>query len=169
MKRVTCGTGTNEPPLCDESDVEDEVYLLAWLRTFHNPVVAQVRKSDQEIVAQGLRYGGTAGGVHDPDADTSLQEDRWRLLSLEEWNGLVAVVDSVGLWSLPEGPFPGESLMTYDGSMWRLEGFRQGEFIEIECQGMGDPQTANATPTEAIGYALLEVTDMLPEDPQEVY
>lgn len=152
------GAVEGEPLLCEGPDAE--AYRLTWVRTFHNPVVARVQRRGPAVSWRALRYGGMGGYEVGPP-----EEDRSGVLTPAAWTRIVATVDSVSLWSVPDALASGEMVTGLDGATWLVEGRRGSRYVSVECWG-----TAGTTGGRigAVGRALLQATDTLPTA-REVY
>ena len=105
---------TMDEPILYEGELEKEIFRFTWLRTFHNPIIIRIENINDSI---NLIYKVTDGaGGYEPG---ELVIDRRKLLTLNDWNKFIHLVNSCDFWTT----MPCEKIIEgLDGSQWILEG-----------------------------------------------
>jgi hypothetical protein len=107
----------SETSLSCGKDVESETYRFTWLRTFHHPIAVRITRIDGQgrLIAVELNgYGGYGPG-------TVIKRIE-KKLTPEQWQTLLAVVDSAKFWELPTDDISGGR--GFDGAEWVVEARR---------------------------------------------
>ena len=121
----------NEPLLYNKLTTK-ETYRFTWLRTFHNPVVIRIEKSNNNYMLYWKVCNG-AGGY----SPGKLKKNKQKKISLDDWNGFNNLLDSIDYWNIKKTG----ALIFCDGARWILEGSTRDKYYVIDIQS---PNEANA-------------------------
>ncbi len=148
-------TAAGETPLCTRVP-SGEIYRFTWLRTFHQPIVITVGSGPEHYWLRATTLSGQGG--YDP-GEVIGREDRE--IDHEQWIAITRLVHALSFWN-DDVVDIGASWAT-DGSAWVLEGRRDEEFRAISRYM---PQGGALYD---LGVMLMELADVLPDDPREFY
>ena len=172
---VTACTGeSNLTPssseLCQLEQSGEDVYRFSWIRSFHPPIIIDVRKSKSDHRLFARRYEGA--GSYDWG---EVAEEQSVSISEDEWYRLESKLNRVRFWmyraiSLEELWETGQVGVTIDGAAWVAEGVEDGQYRSLSCQSPEAERGAGAGRfLKAWGLHLLEKAEMISDDPSLIY
>ena len=131
-----------EPVLSDS--LPTEIYRFTYLRTFDNPIVVGLEKSNDTISIYWKISDGAGG--YEPG---KIIENRNKKLTMAEWEEFENKIKSINFWSLPTIE---KGLLGTDGSQWILEGKKLGKYHVVDrwCGGR----------IKSLCKELIELTDL---------
>lgn len=107
-------------PLLFNEITNKEIYRLTILRTFHNPVVIRIEKSENAIWIYA-KQGSAASGYH----VGKVKKRKQKKVSAEDWITLSELLMELDLWN----SYQTGSIPSTDGSDWILEGSTPGYYV----------------------------------------
>lgn len=123
-------------PLLYNKKINKQVFRFTWLRTFDNPIIVRLEKTDKCTLTWKMSDG--AGG-YDPG---NLIIEKSKEIELTKWDDLQKLISKSDFWNLDLGRISSG----LDGSEWILEGYeptryraitawtpREGKFYEACC------------------------------------
>lgn len=128
---------TMQEPLLYNGFFQNEIYRFTWLRTFHEPIVIRIEKTENEIQLIAKRTDGAGGygpGQLVETIQTKLIDKEW-----DKFKGLIADID---FWNL--SPIEITNILGCDGAQWILEGSKDGEYHMIDRWSGDDKETGKA-------------------------
>lgn len=122
-----------EEPVLPIDDPEAEQYRITFIPPFYNPIKIRVERRGTNYVLIGKRLSGQGGF----DAG-KLRTEKRRMLRLQEWNQLLALLKEADFWELPyleKKPEPNqkeEETFCLHGSEWVIEGVKAGKYHVVD-------------------------------------
>jgi hypothetical protein len=108
----------NEPVL---NKVQSEnVYRLTWLRSFHNPIVVGLEKTNHAVTVYWKER----------DKSGKIINDKSRMLTQKEWTDVVASIQAINFWNMPSLKLNNAGAL--DGAQWILEGKASGSYHVVD-------------------------------------
>ena len=114
----------------EETELSDSlpttIYRFTWLRTFHNPIVIRLEKSDDSVKLYWKVSDGQGG--YSPG---KIVVNKSKVLTIKEWQDVETGIQSIDFWKLPTD----ESESGYvglDGAQWILEGKSPGKYHYVD-------------------------------------
>jgi hypothetical protein len=109
-----------------------ESYRFLWLRSFHPGVAVRVWKCSRGYCITSKQLDGVdkyIDGKFVPSAKMAINNSR--SLTVDEWNGCLAILDRSHFWSSPT--VDGRP-MANDGADWLLEGAKESQYHVVARQ-----------------------------------
>lgn len=132
----------SEPVLSDS--LPTKVFRFTWLRSFHNPIVIGLERSNDSISVYWKVNDGAGG--YEPG---KIIENSSKTLTIKEWEDYVASINSIDFWNLPTME---TRIFGTDGAQWILEGKELGKYHVVDRWSGGA--------IEKVCLKLLELTDL---------
>jgi hypothetical protein len=111
-------------PLLFNKKTSVETYRFLLLRTFHNPIVIRLEKSNNDYTVYWKESDGYSGGY----SKGKVIEDGNKKVNREDWQEFQTLIDSVQFWSLTHE----QNLLGTDGANWILEGSTPSKYQVID-------------------------------------
>jgi hypothetical protein len=105
-----------------EYKCECEIYRFLWLRSFHNPIVITITKTESNISLQWKRTDGE--GDFEPK---NLVENRIIFLSIMQWSEFKEKLNNIVFWNNPT-KFDENIVRVLDGSYMIMEGIKNNQY-----------------------------------------
>ena len=120
------------------------MFRFTWLRSFHNPIVIGLERSNDSISVYWKVNDGAGG--YEPG---KIIENSSKTLTIKEWEDYVASINSIDFWNLPTME---TRIFGTDGAQWILEGKELGKYHVVDRWSGGA--------IEKVCLKLLELTDL---------
>ena len=156
-------TATGESPLCSPTRVQPgvEAYRFVWLRTFHHPVVVELRfNTATDIVAVYKETDGAGGyevGRLSKKTMRSVRKDYLDDIKDSEMatDALTMLRDEgfAELWKLPFRVEAIDNMVHLDGATWTIEGIKDSRCHVVTRWGPPD-----GDPVRTMGLRLIGMT-----------
>ena len=112
-----------EPSLSLPRKRKTETYRFLWLRSFDNPIVVRIWRSESNVNLVTKQLDGDGG--HHPG---KLVVTKARTLSNKEWGEFTKYLEQSSYWTLPTDI--GD--IGNDGAQWVLEGARENRYHVVD-------------------------------------
>jgi hypothetical protein len=142
-------TVMKEPSLSVGQKRETESYRFLWLRSFDNPIVVRIWRSESNVYLITKQLDGDGG--HHPG---KLVVNKSRSLSMKEWDEFTALLQQSSYWTQPTTIDD----LGNDGAQWILEGAKEGRYHIVD---RWTPKTDD--PHRKACWYLLELSGLKPE------
>ena len=116
-------TAMKEPSLSLPQRPQTQTYRFLWLRSFDNPIVVRIWRSESKVYLVTKQLDGDGG--HHPG---KLVVNSTRSLSSKEWDEFTKHLEKSSYWTLPTDI--GD--IGNDGAQWVLEGARDGRYHVVD-------------------------------------
>jgi len=104
--------------------LQANVYRFTWLRTFHNPVVIRLERTDESVKLYWKVSDGQGG--YDPGI---IYVNNSKTLTINEWQDIETAIQSIDFWNLPTNE---NRVLGLDGARWILEGAASGKYHIVD-------------------------------------
>jgi hypothetical protein len=113
----------NEPSLSLPQRPQTEAYRFLWLRSFDNPIVVRIWRSESKVYLVTKQLDGDGG--HHPG---KLIVNKTRSLTNKEWAEFAKHLEQSSYWTLATDIDD----VGNDGAQWVLEGAREGRYHIVD-------------------------------------
>jgi hypothetical protein len=116
-------TAMKEPSLSVGQKRDIESYRFLWLRSFDNPIVVRIWRSQSNVYLITKQLDGD-GGRH----PGKLVVNKSRSLSMKEWDEFITLLGQSSYWTSPTTIDD----LGNDGAQWILEGAKEGRYHIVD-------------------------------------
>jgi hypothetical protein len=120
-----------DEPALSKIEIAEEVYRLLWLRTFDHPIAVRVQSHGDEFLLWSKQLDGRGG--YEPG---KLVVNTTKSITTVESTNLVRHIERASFWTLErlelERVDVGLQEIHLDGTMWVLEGVKNGKYHYVD-------------------------------------